>query len=508
MSQIAANLATAAEETPSAEADDVKTVRGVLVSRPNWAPGHFALAQALERRGQWHAAIASYERTVEIKPHCVEAHEALAALLARLRQLDEARQHYEQAVALVPDNHRIQTNLGALLQELGQLEAAIACHERALRIAPDCLEAHVNLAAARMKLRQFDAAAAGLERALEFLPESIELHNRLGHALLSIGRLADAKRHYGAAIRLQPDKALWRLRLDLLGPAVLESNAQIDEYQESLAERLAAYGDERRKFDVNELATSGCQPPVELAYQGRDDLAIRKSLARIFENSLPPTPPKRGSGKPSLAFFVPKGSEGIFLRGMAGVLARLSPERFRTTVVCSPRGIAPIKAAVADSPIDYLPLSPTLRETIDNVRAERFDLAYFWEVGTDSMSYFLPFFRLAAVQSTSWGWPVTSGIAAMDYFISSDLLEPADAESHYSERLIRLKHIPNYYPRPTWPAPRANRDRFGLRPDQQVYVCAQNPWKIQPDFDFLAGEILRRDPRGVLLLVEARWPHV
>jgi predicted O-linked N-acetylglucosamine transferase (SPINDLY family) len=268
------------------------------------------------------------------------------------------------------------------------------------------------------------------------------------------------------------------------------------------------YAGERLKFDVNDLASSNCHPPVELAYQGRDDLSLRKSLAQIFEDSLPSPAPIKGSGKPSLAFFVPKGSEGIFLRGMSGVLTRLSPERFRTTVVCSPRGIATIKAALADSPIDYFPLSPTLGETINKVRAERFDLAYFWEVATDSMSYFLPFFRLAAAQCTSWGWPVSSGIAEMDYFISSDLLEPDDGESHYSERLIRLKHIPNYYPRPTWPVPRADRDRFDLQPEQHVYVCAQNPWKIQPDFDFLAGEILRRDPRGVLLLVEARWPYV
>jgi predicted O-linked N-acetylglucosamine transferase (SPINDLY family) len=41
-----------------------------------------------------------------------------------------------------------------------------------------------------------------------------------------------------------------------------------------------------------------------------------------------------------------------------------------------------------------------------------------------------------------------------------------------------------------------------------LYVCPQNPIKIQPDFDTLAGEILRRDRSGVLLLVEARWPFV
>ena len=123
--------------------------------------------------------------------------------------------------------------------------------------------------------------------------------------------------------------------------------------------------------------------------------------------------------------------------------------------------------------IEYLPMAATLAETVAACRARCFDLAYYWEVGTDAVGYFLPFFRLAAVQCTSWGWPVTSGIAAIDYFLSSELIEPADGAGHYSERLIRLKSIPNYYPRPTGPAPQPDRGRFGLEAGHHVYVCAR-----------------------------------
>ena len=258
-------------------ADEIATLRQILVERPRWAPAHFALAQALQRRGECVQAIEHYRRTIEIKPHCVEAHEALAALLARFGQLFDSRRHYEQAAALAPNRHDIQNNLGAVLQELGEVEPAIACYKQALTIAPDCLEAHVNLAGARMKLRQFDRAAAGLERASELLPNSPEICNRLIHALLPLGRVADAKRHSAAAIRLQPDRALWRLHHDLLGPIVFADNAEIDEYQRSLAERLEQYRGERLKFEVNELPTSNCQPPVELIAVAPLDHAQRRT---------------------------------------------------------------------------------------------------------------------------------------------------------------------------------------------------------------------------------------
>jgi predicted O-linked N-acetylglucosamine transferase (SPINDLY family) len=494
-----------------APANEIATLRQILAERPRWAPAHFALAQALERRRDWPQAIEHYRQTIEIKPQCVEAHEALASLHARLGRFADARQHYEQAAAVAPNRHQIHNNLGTVLQELGEVEAAMNCYERALAIAPECLEAHVNLAAARMRCRQFDQAVAGLERSTELHPDSAEIHNRLVHALLPLGRVDEAKRYSVAAIRLQPDRALWRLCHDLLGPIVFANNAEIDEYQRSLAQRLEKYRGERIKFDVNELPTSYCQPPVELIYHGRDDLPIRRLLASVFESSLPalPSPDHRISvGPPRLAFFVTRGSEGIFLRGMGGVLTRLTPGRFRTTVVCAPSGTKQFDTALNGASVEILPMEATLSETVARVRAAQFDLTYFWEVGTDSLSYFLPFFRLARVQCTSWGWPVTSGIGTMDCFLSSALIEPQGGDAHYSERLVKLKHIPNYYSRPLFSAPKADRERFGFTPEQHVYLCAQNPAKIQPDFDALAGEILRRDPQGVLVLVEARWPAV
>jgi Tfp pilus assembly protein PilF len=326
-------------------------------------------------------AIEHYRQTIEIKPHCVEAHEALAALLARQGQLADARRHYEQAAALAPHRHEIHNNLGTVLQELGDVETAIAHYERALAIAPECLEAHVNLAAARMKLRQFDRAAAGLEQASRLFPDSPEIRNRLVHSLLPLGRVADAKRHSAAAIRLQPDRALWRLRHDLLGPTVFADNDEIDEYQRSLAERLERYRGESVGFDVDELPTSNYQPPVELIYQGRDDLAIRRSLASIFEKSLREiAPPDRRKciGPPRLAFVVTKGSEGIFLRGMAGVLARLTPGRFHTTVVCAPSGVKQFQTALNGASVEIIPMAATLSETVARIRAADIDLVYFW----------------------------------------------------------------------------------------------------------------------------------
>ena len=56
----------------------------------------------------------------------------------------------------------------------------------------------------------------------------------------------------------------------------------------------------------------------------------------------------------------------------------------------------------------------------------------------DELSLQLAAQRLAPVQCNSLGHPETSGLPTIDYFLSSDLMEPLDAARHYTERLVRL----------------------------------------------------------------------
>ena len=71
----------------------------------------------------------------------------------------------------------------------------------------------------------------------------------------------------------------------------------------------------------------------------------------------------------------------------------------------------------------------------------------------DDMPIKLASLRLAPAQATSWGHPTTSGLPSIDYFLSSELMEPPNADEHYTERLIRL---------PMW---------VGLTENQQQRVC-------------------------------------
>ena len=55
--------------------------------------------------------------------------------------------------------------------------------------------------------------------------------------------------------------------------------------------------------------------------------------------------------------------------------------------------------------------------------------------------------------------------------------------------------------------PPKRRADLGLPADRHCYVCAQTLFKFHPEFDAQLGDILRGDPDGVLVLVEAPTKH-
>lgn len=53
--------------------------------------------------------------------------------------------------------------------------------------------------------------------------------------------------------------------------------------------------------------------------------------------------------------------------------------------------------------------------------------------------------RLAPLQCMSWDLPVTSGLPVIDYMLTSELMEPEEANDHYSEKLLRLPGVGTCY---------------------------------------------------------------
>jgi predicted O-linked N-acetylglucosamine transferase (SPINDLY family) len=141
------------------------------------------------------------------------------------------------------------------------------------------------------------------------------------------------------------------------------------------------------------------------------------------------------------------------------------------------------------------------------IRSDRLHAAIFLDVGMLPRMTLLAAVRLAPIQFATWGHPITTGSRNMDYYLSSELMEPGDGDEHYTENLIRLPGIGVCYRKPLIPRALVDsrRGRFGLRKDSVVYLCCQSTFKYLPAHDDIFARIASRVPSAQFLFLSYNW---
>jgi protein O-GlcNAc transferase len=126
------------------------------------------------------------------------------------------------------------------------------------------------------------------------------------------------------------------------------------------------------------------------------------------------------------------------------------------------------------------------------------DAIVYSDIGMHPMTQGLAALRLAPRQLALWGHPVTTGLPTLDGFLSPDAMEPDDADSHYTERLIRLPGLGHGLEQRTEAVIPADL----ARPDGGIELfCAQSIYKLLPEHDALFARVLARLPAARLHLI-------
>jgi len=223
---------------------------------PDNANVHFYLGVALQALGQLDLAVASYQRTIEIKSDHEEASNNLGNALKDLGRLDEAVASYRRALTVRPDFAEAHNNFGIVLQDLGRFDEAVASYCRALEIKPNYVKAHYNLGNILTGMGRFDDAVASYRRALDIEPSFHLATANLGFALLALGRYRDGWPCYEARTILEDKRIFtapnlpfpsWRgeplvgRSIIIVGEQGIGDGIQFCRYASNLKERGAAH---------------------------------------------------------------------------------------------------------------------------------------------------------------------------------------------------------------------------------------------------------------------------
>ena len=466
-------------------------------------------AVAHHREGRIGAALALGMAILAREPTHPLALNLTGVALFQSGEADKAAAMLHQATVAHPGYAEAHCNLGNVLRAMGRQGEALDFYRKALAIRPDYADAHNNIGGVLRTANQLEAAEAAFRRALEIEPGHLTALDNLGEMLRDSGRTEEAREVLQRSLAAR-DTPGTRTRIALLSPVISLSTEHIEQVRRGMDaafDQLIAAG-VRLDDPLGEVGATN----FYLAYHGLDDRALQEKIARFFLGACPAlawTAPhcRRPAAAPA-GRRIRVGIASTYLRRHTigklnrGLVENLSRERFHLTLLRASARHDPVAAAM-DGAADAVVHLPTehLQAARETIAGLELDVLLYLDVGMDPLTYYLAFARLAPVQCVAWGHPDTTGIPNLDYFVSSELLEPPGAEAHYSETLVRLAPLPTCYGRPALPEGGADRERFGLPGDATLYVCPQNLFKFHPDFDAALAALLGRDRRGLLVFI-------
>ena len=189
----------------------------------------------------------------------------------------------------------------------------------------------------------------------------------------------------------------------------------------------------------------------------------------------------------------------------AHLLRMMQDLGLQLTVFTFEREKNPILELLAEGSKSIVRLQSDLWLAAETIAAEKLDLLLYLDIGMDPLTYYLAFSRLAPLQCTLYGHPDTTGIPAVDVFISPQIMETEGAQAQYSERLAALPGLLSGIPSPLNP-PILSRRELGLPEGRTLYLCPQSLFKLHPLFDDTLRSLLKNDPDALLLLFRAPNP--
>ena len=366
-------------------------------------------------------------------------------------------------------------------------------------------------------------------------PLAAEAYAALGELLRQSGQVAGAVEAWSKALALEPTRETWYpgaiAAFDgwLQLPPIYETEGAIalarSNYQRGL-DRLMALTQSQPTLAGLALQAIALRVPFYLNYQGQNDRVLQaqygawvsRTLATLFPDlaALQPRWPNdhRPGKKLRVGYFSSHFYHHSVMKTHLGWLRHADRDRLEIysyyagnrwdSTTDEARRLSD-QFAFWELGTDFNP--QRYGAFCRAAWADRLDVAVLLDVGMDSVMYLLGGWRFAPVQCATWGHPVTTGLPTVDYYLSSDRMEPPHAESHYSETLICLPGLGIAYDRPPIDSvPPADRADFGLADDDVVYLCCQSLYKYLPQADRLWVEIARHVPRSRLVFLASPFP--
>ena len=506
--------------------------------QPEISDGYFYLAVVQQKRHEYSKALINYQKALSLNPDLSEAHINSGLIHTLKGNIEDAWASYENALKIKPELPEAMNNIGNLCMHQGRVREALSWYERTIKRCPKFKTALYNHANCLRKNGRYQQAIAGYQRLIHKFPAEARAYNGLGIVYKEIKKHQTAIVHFRKAISLNPDliaayhnlastyhdinhydaamgclNEILSVRPDfsaeikkcMLIPHIYESKDEIDDIRDRMEKNidLLTRTGETLKDPFKQVGVTN----FLMALHGYNEKKIREKIAAFYMKVCPELKWVSPYLKSTKTENITIGMVSRYFHSCTignlfhGIIKNLSKDKFKLILFSVSWKDDAISRSMADAASLVVHLPENLASARNKIAGYSPDILFYPEIGMDPFAYFLAFSRLAPVQCKK-GFPVTMGIPAIDYFISSKFTEPPNAQDNYSEKLVRLNSLGYFILKPPMPKHKLSLEQLGIPGNKKLYACLQSLFKLHPDFDVFIGKILKKDPNALLLLLD------
>ncbi len=450
-------------------------------------------ARALADKGKFREAVSAYESLLAAYPDFGTAYFEVAAVLDRdLQRPDLAIAQLLLGIERAPkDTARFCNSIGVFKLRDGHIDAGVTFFERAIEADPTFSDPYANLGLVHYNQNSIGPALAQYAKAVELAPNAAKLLHNYTLVLSKAGRGDEAIAVGQRALKLDPNNATGWHNL-------------------GLAQR------KRGQVDAALMALRKCVHVAGHTSVFHSDLLMislydsKLSLPKLFEAHK--TWSRCHATKPAYSFATRAKDRRLRLGYVSADFRRHPVGHF----------LAPVVAAHDRLRFEVFAYSSTLNEDIlsqhfvqhcehfrrvgplsdaqlaEQIHADGVDILFDLSGHTAGNRLITFALKPAPVQVSWLGYPFTTGLGAIDYFISDRFETPAGDERWFTEKLIRM---PNGY---LCVQPPAGAPAVGALPALTspyfTFGCFNNLSKLTPEVIALWSEILKASEPSRLFL--------
>ena len=445
--------------------------------------------QALRLEGAWSAQVLSNR----------------SLLHAQLGEVSQAKADAQAALKLQPDFIGAHLNLALAQLGLRELQACVESCDGVLAQEPKHIAALMNAALAEMEMKQQAQAQQRLKTILQTQPEHLQALEQLIISCYHTLDVKGADRYISRRLALSHDLTGRWLALMATIPLMPKSREQAVASRRGFMRDLAQLGDWVHKNQIRDtegLVVQEGISPFYYLYHGINDKALLAAYGEICVRllahmqshveewqRLSPVRAARGGGfskeRPLRLGVVSSHirSHAIWQDKIKGLYAFVPDDVAIFTFAVESQEDADTHYAQAHS-AHFARGGWHLEAWVRKIAEHNLDAIYYPEIGLSAQVFRLACLRLAPVQITSWGNPLTSGLPSIDHFVSAAVFEdaPEDAQALYTEKLHLLTGFPSYYEHYQGVEDAFDGSEFGLDFSKKLLLCAGTAFKYQFDF--------------------------